>query len=247
MNTKKGYFTLEAAVFLPIFIIGVLTLGCFIKAAGAAGNVIHAGTDEAKYLASRAYTVRSPVGFYSRMAERVCDEDRNVDTASVKNMRYMSSSEDEGLISFDIASSVSVRLPAAVKKKIRMSDSFLCRGWIGRSKNGKGMGFDAIEGEDCTVYVFPDHGKRYHGESCTFVAGKPVQMMMNNEIKHKYSACETCHPGSMENGSLVYCYTAYGEAYHRGGCSHVDKYIIPMAKNQAEEQGYTPCSKCGGK
>jgi hypothetical protein len=247
MNTKRGYFTLEAAVFLPVFILSVLTLGYFIKGAAGTGNIIHAACDEARILCSRAYVMQTPIALQMRLPARICADDANVTWARVKEMRYMSSYEDRGLISFAVDARIRLRLPLAKGREIRTTERFLCRAWIGRTQTVQGMGFDSIAGEDGTVYVFPDRGTRYHGKHCTFVANEPIQMMLNSQVKEMYKPCEACDPGTMSNGSLIYCYPAYGEVYHRGGCRQVDKYIVPMTRRQAEEKGYTPCSKCGGR
>ncbi len=238
---------MEAAVFLPVFILSVLTLGYFIKGAAGTGNIIHAACDEARILCSRAYVMQTPIALQMRLPARICADDANVTWARVKEMRYMSSYEDRGLISFAVDARIRLRLPLAKGREIRTTERFLCRAWIGRTQTVQGMGFDSIAGEDGTVYVFPDRGTRYHGKHCTFVANEPIQMMLNSQVKEMYKPCEACDPGTMSNGSLIYCYPAYGEVYHRGGCRQVDKYIVPMTRRQAEEKGYTPCSKCGGR
>lgn len=249
IHTKRGYFTIEAAIFLPIFILGVLTLGYLIKGSGAVGNVMHVAADEAKFRASRAYVLQVDPIFKYRLEKRILEEDRNISIVKVKHVRQLSAlAEDKGLISFDIDYRVAVKLPIPIAKDIPITESVLCRGWIGRTVEGTGMGMDAIAGTDegRIVFVFPDQGTKYHGPTCTFVAGKPVQRMLNQRVKKEFKPCKICKPDAMGNGSLVYCYEKYGNVYHRGGCRQVDKYIISMTKRQAEERGYTPCSKCGG-
>lgn len=49
IRNTKGYYTVEAAVFLPVFLLAVLTLGYFVKAAGVQSDVIHAAADEVFY------------------------------------------------------------------------------------------------------------------------------------------------------------------------------------------------------
>ena len=41
INTKRGHYMVETAVFLPVFIIAVMTIGCYINVVGADENVIH--------------------------------------------------------------------------------------------------------------------------------------------------------------------------------------------------------------
>ena len=40
--------------------------------------------------------------------------------------------------------------------------------------------------------------------------------------------------------------TTYGDCYHSDGCSYLSKSQIPMGKQQAINNGYTACSRCGG-
>ena len=58
-NTKRGYITLEAAVFLPIFILGILTLGYLIKVYSTAENITFSMIDETGHLAAQAYGRKS--------------------------------------------------------------------------------------------------------------------------------------------------------------------------------------------
>jgi hypothetical protein len=71
-------------------------------------------------------------------------------------------------------------------------------------------------------------------------------MILNSEIMKRYEPCPKCDSAKASDGILVYCFQAYGEAYHLRNCPMVDKYIISMEKSQAESRGYTPCLKCGG-
>ena len=47
-------------------------------------------------------------------------------------------------------------------------------------------------------------------------------------------------------GSPVFCFQESGMAYHTADCRIVERYYVEIEKGKAEEQGYTPCSKCGG-
>lgn len=42
---------------------------------------------------------------------------------------------------------------------------------------------------------------------------------------------------------IVYV-TRTGRKYHDAGCGYLRRSSIPMSKNEAEDLGYTPCSKC---
>ena len=110
------------------------------------------------------------------------------------------------------------------------------------------MPFEEMEEESgsVTVWVFPARGERYHKESCLFVSNEPREFVLTDQLRRNYAPCPICDSEELPNGSLVYCYPAYGESYHRGSCSQVDRYVVPMELEDAQSRGYTPCSKCGG-
>ncbi len=139
-------------------------------------------------------------------------------------------------------------LPLGFIDGMDVSQQFRCRGFIGRTALGTPISFDEMEKNTSAtmVWVFPEGGKRYHTKSCSIVASYPIQTVLNEEIRKRYKPCSKCGSDVAENGSLVCCYQAYGEAYHLLSCPTVDKYIISMEKDQAESRGYTPCLKCGG-
>ncbi|MGI6737765.1 MAG: hypothetical protein ACOX41_10790 [Anaerovoracaceae bacterium] len=240
---------MEAAIFLPIFVISVLTIGYFIKAAAARDDVLHAALDESRWLASRAYLVKAAPAFGSRLEQRIHDENSAITEVRVRGLRYLTAQHgNKGMISFRVDYRMRVPLPLDHDREIRGSEAVLCRGWIGRTNVGVPMGFAAMMEDDGggTVWVFPESGRRYHSHDCTFVSNEPTQTVLTEAVKRNYKPCHKCHPESLSNGSLVYCYTSYGEAYHRGGCRAVEKYTITLSRMQAEERGYSPCSKCGG-
>lgn len=244
----KGYYTVEAAIFLPIFILSLLTIGYLIKVVACAEEVMHAATDESRYLASRAYTDRTATGFEGRLEARTLQDNKDVAEIDVRAFRYLYSADGmSGLIAFDTITKVNIALPVKFYDGFTLHDRLRCRGFIG-STGGTSMSFaDMEEGRDSrTVWVFPTSGVRYHKESCTFVTGNPVQTLMNEYIRENYNRCDHCRPGDVPNGVLIYYFPAYGESYHVGGCNSIDKYVVTMEKSEAEDRGYTPCLKCGG-
>lgn len=249
IRNTKGFYTLEAAIFLPIFIIAILTIGYFIKVAGATEDVMHAAVDESRLAASHSYNIKVNPGFTSKLENRISKENSDVSYIDVNRFRYLHERNgNKGMISFNLDYRVDIHLPLKMQSGISKSDRVLCRGWIGRTLEGKPMSFEDMMTNDGggTVWVFPASGKRYHKHNCTFVTNYPVQTIFNDSVKKHYKACENCHPGDLATGSLVYCFPKYGDAYHRGGCSTIEKYTVTLSKNQAEERGYTPCGKCGG-
>ena len=243
-NYTKGYYTVEAAIFLPIFIVACLTLGYLIKLIGGVESGMHACTDEARRQAAAAYVEKTGAGFKGRLENRILNENKYITHAKVKNMSYLGA---DGRISFDVAYSVDVRLPLDLYDGFKVTDRLKCRAWIGKSYNDP-FGFDAMERDEQakTVYIFPMWGSKYHKKECTYVTAHPVQTILTAEIKRRYDACRHCRPGNLSEGSVVYYFPRYGGAYHTGNCNSIKKYTITIELEQAKSRGYTPCSKCGG-
>ncbi|MEE3362779.1 MAG: hypothetical protein VZQ84_04370 [Anaerovoracaceae bacterium] len=248
-DTKGGYYIVEAAIFLPLFIIGVLTIGCFVNVIAATENIIFAGCDEARYCAQEAYVHNTAPELRIMLARRIQKENHDLEKASVRGMRYRYGAYGiSDLITFDVDYAVRVNLPVKMRESQSRNVTITCRAFVGAGPENDPMGFAAMErDEDArTVYVFPHGGECFHKKSCTFVSSKPVQVTLSSSIRKKYEPCHLCRPSSLSNGSNVYCFMNYGETYHRKSCSCIDKYIIPMEKSEAEGRGYRKCSKCGG-
>ena len=84
-NIRSGYFTVDAAIFLPVFLITVLTLAFFIKVVGSVEISMHGITDETRLLAARAYDNNPPVLFKSRLESRLAGECKFVKDVRVQN------------------------------------------------------------------------------------------------------------------------------------------------------------------
>jgi hypothetical protein len=248
-NTKQGSYTLEAAIFLPLFIVGILTIGFTIRMISTAENITFTATDEARLASSYAYNLPVAPLFASHLENRIVDENFYADKVKVERFRYLYQSGDsDGLISFRVNYWIGTGLPLGMIEGMEMTQQFRCRGFIGRTEKGVPIPFEEMETntEAITVWVFPDGGKRYHIKSCSFVSSYPVQMILNQDVRKHYAPCEKCDSAEAKDGTQVYCFQNYGETYHLYSCPTVDKYIISMEKTQAEARGYTPCLKCGG-
>lgn len=248
-NTKTGSYTLEAAIFLPIVIVGIMTLGFTIKMIATAENITFSSTDEARLVAGYAYNIPIAPLFTNGLRDRIQDENIDISDVEINKFRYLYHSQDsDGLISFRLDYWIETGLPLGFIDGMDVSQLFRFRGFIGRTTQGIPISFDEMEKNTSAtmVWVFPEEGKRYHEKACSFVASYPIQTVLNEAIRKQYEPCSKCGSSATENGTLICCYQAYGEAYHLLSCPTVDKYIISMEIDQAESRGYTPCLKCGG-
>lgn len=247
--TKKGYFTLEAAIFLPIFILGILTLGYFIKIYSTTENMAYSAIDETAHLAAQAYGRKAAPLFPTQTEERLKKENEQAQDIRIKSFRYLyEEGGRDGLISLKLSYHVDVRLPLGMHKETDREERIRCRGFIGRSVPAEPMSFDEMERNDDSelVWIFPVSGEKYHDEDCSYVKANAKQMVLTGGIKNRYGSCSLCDSENLPLGSLVYCFIDTGRAYHRGSCKTIEKYTIEIEKEDAEEKGYTPCSKCKG-
>ena len=58
IKSKKGHFILEAAIFLPIFVLAFLAIGQLINIAGVRNAVMHSASDEVSKVARFSYKVK---------------------------------------------------------------------------------------------------------------------------------------------------------------------------------------------
>ncbi len=119
-----------------------------------------------------------------------------------------------------------------------------------------------------TVYITKT-GEKYHRDGCQYLSKSQIEISLEDAIAQGYTPCSVCDPptlGSTEAAvevtpkptpeqvieetpqeepqtETVYI-TKTGEKYHRDGCQYLSKSQIPISKDDAIAQGYTPCSRC---
>ncbi|MDR1496646.1 MAG: hypothetical protein LBS67_07005 [Clostridiales Family XIII bacterium] len=248
---------METAIFLPLFIIGVLTLGWLIKFTAISENVYHSLADETRRYAADAVLSRAPAGYKNAVKTRISEENAG-DVASVEvspvrfNFPYASALSGRvytNLIGSSVSYRADIGLARIFANGLTGSETALCRAFVGASSPSDKMTFDEMEnGNDShAVWVFPRAGERYHGETCSYIKNEPRERILTSAIRSRYSPCELCKPGSASDGTLVYVFPNAGGAYHRGECYIVKRFVISMSEDDAKSKGYTRCSKCGGR
>jgi len=246
-NTKKGFLSVEASIFVPLFVIAVLTFGYLMKVSIASENVMHIMADEARRLSMYSYTMEAMPGFRYTLTERILDENKDIDSTYVETFKYrFEHSGKEDLIGLRVSSEIKIKLPIVFKEKVEVSDVLLFRAFTGREYIPEYIDYDKMEEEEepRIVWVFPRAGERYHEEFCRYINVAARQGLLTAEITRKYSPCSLCGAGSVSTGSVVYYFTSSGSAYHKGSCYIVDRYVISMDEKDAVSKGYTPCSVC---
>ncbi|MEG1929704.1 MAG: hypothetical protein RR131_01065 [Anaerovorax sp.] len=253
---KRGFITVEAAIFLPVFLIGMLTLVYLIKILWMEEKAFFAFEQEAKFLAKTAYGVSKEAypaqgkAFELKVKGKLFHQmPFSVKNVNFKGSRYFYKQEGtEGLILAQLHYEAPLRLPVQLHKNLNIDETLLLRGFIGADEIYPPMGFEEMEKDKPfePVWVFPRKGERFHKQNCTYICNKPKQMYVTEALKKQYDSCKLCQSAHIFQGGIVYCFTKTGQVYHSGTCKAVEKYVVEMNKEEAISRGYTPCMKCGG-
>ncbi|MDR0357061.1 MAG: hypothetical protein LBH63_01615 [Clostridiales Family XIII bacterium] len=247
---------METAIFLPLFIVGALTLGYLMKIASVEEGVFHSVADETRLLAAQANLPVLSATYKKDLTNRLNEENAG-DIRGVKvspilyRMPYYGVKSGRAytdLIGVSVAYEIDLRLPALFMRSAESGTAIICRAFVGCDNAAIPMPFDEMErnGDGNIVWVFPRAGERYHGPDCSYIKNEPKEVLLNASVRSRYKPCELCKPSAMSDGNLVYCFPGFGEAYHKGNCFLVKRYVVSMDVSDAKEHGYTVCSKCGG-
>lgn len=254
--TKKGYFTLEAAIFLPVFIIALLTLAYVIRIICIEERITHIMTDEARYLSTRAYDNRSIaselkmgaiLGFH--LSERFDSEVKHGTEHYLIDYQYLVKKDGiSGTISYGLIYQSPINLPINMLGEKSFEKNLLFRGFIGADYDQDSFDYELMEEDNDSfiVWVFPKAGEKYHSENCRHIKVYPRQVIVTKAIINKYKGCSHCNQEKIPLGSVAYIFSTEGGAYHKGSCFTVDRYVISMDLDTAKSKGYTACKTCGG-
>lgn len=264
-DSKRGSIIVEAAVFLPVFLIAVITLSLLIRQVGFDETVFHTLLNQTRLLSVTDCIDRSvddlqltslsslSIGagrreqYRAEIWKQLRDEIKFPVSLIYFGYDYSDGGHDH-LIDAVIHYRVTVPIPRIMRAEPASRRKLVVRAFVGKTAADEMMTAEEMESEkeSCIVYVFPHSGKRYHSASCSVVSAQPVFVILNNQIKKKFKPCEICNASGLSNGCGVYCFQDYGDAYHRGNCAVIRKYTVQIEKEEAVRKGYTPCSKCGG-
>jgi hypothetical protein len=250
---KRGSVTIEAALFLPLFFVAILTVAFSMRWILYELQTTNLALDEANRVAISAYQddwdVLSRNGIFS-LNHRIIT--RSLEETSLEHACYVSQTAHEfldsgltDLIEISITYPRSIPVPFFQDYSRQGETRLLFRAFVGRSQE-ESFSLEDVDDDDFIVWVFPVAGERYHLEDCGFIKVCARQKILSSSLRSTYSPCQHCHPETLEDGHYVYVFPNQGSVYHRGNCFIVDRFVIAMMKSAAEERGYTPCKSCFG-
>lgn len=247
-HSNKGFYTVEAAIFLPLVILAVLSLGYFIKVESIWENCIHGALDESRRIASRAYNHVEIIGTESKIRGRILSDNPKLSQADVTHvlLNYNDGITDH-VTSYRMEMKLHLAMPADFDRDFSLQTGVKFRGFVGKRYDGSGMGSRLEQDENGqAVWIFPQAGEKYHGEHCTYVKASVQRRVLSRALRQRYESCGLCDSQELALGSIVFCFSGERTAYHRGTCRSIDRKTITVDRNEAEKRGYRPCSKCGG-
>ncbi len=248
-KSTKGFYTVEAAIFLPLVILSVLSLGYFMKVEGAWENCIHGAIDESALIASRSYDEVNAALIGPAVSKRINGDNPELDVMQLKEIRVMyQDMYGDDLTSFRIFAVMDLDLPLGFSREFTLDQGIKFRGFTGVVNDGLPMGKDGLENHAIQepVWIFPNSGEKYHGESCTYVKAAATPAVLTSSIRKKYDSCGLCNSEGITLGELVFCFEGEDTAYHRSTCGSIVRNASMIDKREAVKKGYEPCTKCGG-
>lgn len=248
-RSRRGAYVLESVIFLPMIVLAILSFGYFTKVEGVWENIVHCATDESARSQAMAWDGISGYAARARVINRIEKDQRGPSSFSVRGFHvdYSAGGLDH-LNSFTLTANQHMSLPAGFSRDFAFTTDIVYRGFVGREIRGDPLGTagleDGVPGDP--AYIFPAFGEKYHAADCTYVKATVHGERLNSSVRNNYKSCHICHGEDLPDGSIVFCFSSSGAAYHRAGCRTIKRHVIVIDRTEAAEKGYTPCSKCGG-
>ena len=252
LKNKNGNLALEAAIVLPMVILGILTLAYMIKINTLEERCNNIAVDELRLISMESYSQKGKAEalFFPIILESRLKENRPEGTeVSVTNFRYLYRlGKKDNLISFNLNYDIELRFPIRFCDDIEGESYLIGRAFVGNDDYASPNGFTDMElvEESQRVFVFPVSGEKYHDAYCTYIKSSTQKTLLSKEIKKNYKSCSMCDSGTIGEGSIVLYFPGFGEAYHRENCKTIEKHVVEIEKKEALQRGYMPCAKCGG-
>ncbi len=242
----SGSLTVEAALALPVFLGAILLLSELFQVLAVCEQVNSQLCMTGRHMAaySEACDGSSLADAYKLFYSEI--DGLAGDCTGI----VLSVSEDEtsGLLELSAFYRISVPGYLIGNQGIEVSDRIYVRPWTGARPAGSTE--DPVSDDHIFVYV-AENGVVYHtSDECTYLhlsiheCSLSEAESLRNRYGAKYVPCELC--GEASKNSVVYI-TDTGRAWHSDGkCSGLKRDLHTMTKEEADEQGLRPCSRCSG-
>ena len=245
----EGFYTVEAAILVPLVLLTLISFGILIRSEAIWENCIHCAVDESSAAAAVCGDSAASPALPFQIRKRIRKEEPELKDLSVSRFRTDYTEKDlDHLTKFDLEIRFRVPLPMGFTREHHCLAAIKYRAFAGRASRGSGLGKDGLENgipED-PVLIFPQEGHRYHREDCSYARASFQPVKLDRDVREAHPPCGICHSETQRNGVIVYCFSDPDTAYHLGSCGILEKNTIIIDRTEAEQQGFTPCSRCCG-
>lgn len=249
IKDRRGGITLEASLFLPIFLIGILTVAFLMKYLYLQESILYQLCREARVTIRQSVAVDLTMTYPLVASHGIAGENLEMETYRHRIFLYpLTTDLTDRIAHYEAVYYQKIPFPIPIQDGVEGKETLRFRPFLGQHYRGEGMDPEELEKEEegHLVWVFPRAGERYHKRDCSVIVVFPGQHVLNRKIRSQYRPCSHCKPEEKRDGSLVYCFPRSGEVYHHQYCALVTRYVIELELEAAEAEGYTPCRICGG-
>lgn len=248
--SRTGSMTVEAALVLPLFLFGAVTLliPCsMMNRERQVQAVLERVAEDISQMAYGASIMEHglPEGTWTAYAE--VQVRRQLNLPGIRELSLSGSSllEDGENIKLVAGYYLQYPFPIFRKEGVMKTNQSCRRAWIG--KEGGKDGASGEQEADPTVYVGKDSSRYHESRTCHYLYNRWNKVSWEevedyrNTSGGKYYPCSRCVHGS---GGWVYLMPG-GSSYHNSmSCSAVTAYVRAVKKSQVEHLG--ACSYCSG-
>lgn len=245
--TKKGSVTIETAMVLPVFFLGIVCLLYMMEVMAIRTSIRSGMQCAAKQVVEEAFL--KPVVTSEELEENIRNAigTERLDRSIIKGGSMGISCEGSrmsvitGILDIHVRYEVKLPVPAVSSAVAVMEEALKVKGWTGYIRTG-------WENESEDMVYITQTGMVYHRDSSCNYLELSIQTVssedldiLRNKNQGIYHACGRCVSGQAKDKVYI---TAYGDRYHNSlNCSGLKRtvYMVPVS----EAVGKGACAKCG--
>lgn len=246
---KRGSYLVEAAIILPIFILGLIAIISVIPAISKSERVVYQTCDEMRLECIKSVYIKNPVALPARAMFRCRESDKSIKNFFAYSTVYRGNSAHmDEMINLKWKTNVVQPTLAGMFDNISLKGKVLGRSFAGYERTHNPTDRSEFEDnhESRPVYVFPNEGSKYHGANCRVLKSAAEVNVLTPSFKKKHKPCKLCKARNIPLSEYVYTFNNGDVRYHRASCNLVKRRYIKIDISIAEKRGFEPCKICGG-
>ena len=197
---KKGSYTVEASLTLPVFILSVVSLALIIVIISICENIVFVSSITINEIDRQAKYDKIGLLTEQTLKHQVLSQNEKINSYNITNVDYLYYSDDiEDLIAIDSSVDFKVVNPIGINGRTTFELGILSRGYTGKEETCPCVPVDEFK-TDCKyreVIIFPKYGMKYHTDGCVILkryADDDNWIRINSEdaIRKGYEPCKLC-------------------------------------------------------